>query len=175
AAMLAEIKSRMLLPRREEAEEDEGEDPRAELVRRLAEYEQFKEAADQLDGCPRMDRDIAPANAEVTAPILEKPKPEGDLRVLLDALHDVLARAELSTQHVIAHEPLSVREHMTRILEQLDRRHTAAFTALIAHSDGRAGVVVSFLAILELTREALIVVEQQSPYQEVVLHRREST
>lgn len=173
AAMLAEIKSRMLLPRREEAEEDEGEDPRAELVRRLAEYEQFKEAADRLDGCPRMDRDIAPTSVEVTVPMLEKPTPNGDLHVLLDALHEVLARAELSSRHVIAHEPLSVREHMTRILEQLDRRRVAAFTALVTHSDGRAGVVVSFLAILELTREALIVVEQEAPYRKVMLRRRE--
>lgn len=173
AAMLAEIKSRMLLPRSETNEEDEGEDPRAELIRRLAEYEQFKEAAECLDACPRVGRDITPIHHEAVGMTVEKPAPEGDLRLLLGALHDVLTRAELYSEHVIEREPLSVREHMTRILEQLDGSRTVAFAAIMVQDEGRAGVVVSFLAVLELVRESFIAIEQETPYGAVSLRRRE--
>ncbi|KEZ75679.1 segregation and condensation protein A [Salinisphaera hydrothermalis] len=172
AAMLAEIKSRMLLPKTEAAEEDEGEDPRAELIRRLAEYEQFKEAAENLDDCPRVGRDITPVRHEPVEMTIERPAPEPDLRALLGALHDVLTRAELYSQHVIEREPLSVREHMTRILERLDSDRPVAFVALVALEEGRLGVVVSFLAILELARESLIAIEQDAPYAQVSLRRR---
>lgn len=171
AAMLAEIKSRMLLPKTEAAEEDEGEDPRSELIRRLAEYEQFKEAAENLGDCPRVGRDITPVQHEPVEMSIERPAPEPDLRKLLGALHDVLTRAELYSEHVIEREPLSVREHMSRILERLDSGEPMAFVALVSLDEGRAGVVVSFLAILELAREFLIAIEQSEPYAPVSLRR----
>ncbi|MES1946474.1 hypothetical protein C84B14_03971 [Salinisphaera sp. C84B14] len=168
AAMLAEIKSRMLLPKPIE-EEDEGEDPRAELVRRLQEYEQFKQAAEQLDEWPRSGRDITPVQHGPKRIHIERPQPETDLGALLHALHDVLTRAELFTEHKIEREPLSVREHMSRILERLGSGQACAFVALVETSEGRLGVVVSFLAILELAREALIAIDQAEPYAPVAL------
>jgi segregation and condensation protein A len=174
AAMLAEIKSRMLLPRREAADEDEDADPRAELIRRLAEYEQFKEAAEQLAAHPRVGCDITPVRCDAAGTAVPKPAPEADLPQLLNALHGVLARAEFNAEHVIEREPLSVREHMTRILERLSDR-PATFAALMVRYEGRAGVIVSFLALLELAREELIGVEQDAPYKPVVLRRRTDT
>jgi segregation and condensation protein A len=168
AAMLAEIKSRMLLPKPIE-EEDEGEDPRAELVRRLQEYEQFKQAAEQLDEWPRSGRDITPVQHGPERIHIERPQLETDLGALLHALHDVLTRAELFTEHKIEREPLSVREHMSRILERLGSGQACAFVALVETSEGRLGVVVSFLAILELAREALIAIDQAEPYAPVAL------
>jgi len=168
AAMLAEIKSRMLLPKPTE-EEEEGDDPRAELVRRLQEYEQFKEAAERLEGTPRVGRDITPVQHGPERLEIERPEPDTDLRVLLHALHDVLTRAELFTEHRIEREPLSVREHMSRILERLGSGAPCAFVTLVDTSEGRLGVVVSFLAILELAREALIAIEQSAPYAPVAL------
>ncbi|WP_353180725.1 MULTISPECIES: ScpA family protein [unclassified Salinisphaera] len=168
AAMLAEIKSRMLLPKPTE-EEEEGEDPRAELVRRLQEYEQFKQAAEQLDEWPRAGRDIAVVQHGPERLHIERPQPETDLAALLHALHDVLTRAELFTEHKIEREPLSVREHMSRILERLGNGQPCAFVALVESSEGRLGVVVSFLAILELAREALIAIDQAEPYAPVAL------
>ena len=168
AAMLAEIKSRMLLPKPTE-EEDEGEDPRAELVRRLQEYEQFKEAAERLDDTPRMGRDITPVQHGPERLDIDRPEPETDLGVLLHALHDVLTRAELFTEHRIERETLSVREHMSRILERLGNGDACAFVTLVETSEGRLGVVVSFLAILELARECLIAIEQSAPYEPVAL------
>jgi len=162
AAMLAEIKSRMLLPRPEEAE-DEGDDPRAELVRRLQEYEQFKQAAENLDDWPRAGRDVAEVQQGPARLDIERPEPETDLGALLRALHDVLTRAELFSEHRIEREPLSVREHMSRILERLGSRQATAFVALVDVSEGRLGIVVSFLAILELARESLVVIEQARP------------
>lgn len=168
AAMLAEIKSRMLLPRPVE-EEDEGDDPRAELVRRLQEYEQFKEAAANLDNWPRVGREVVEVQHGPAQLDVSRPEPEGDLRALLLALRDVLTRAELFTQHRVEREPLSVREHMSRILERLGNGQAAAFVALVEVGEGRLGVVVSFLAILELAREALVVIEQSEPYAPVAL------
>lgn len=168
AAMLAEIKSRMLLPRPVE-EDDEGDDPRAELVRRLQEYEQFKEAAGHLDDCPRTGRDLAVVQQGPARLDIERPEPETDLGALLRALHDVLTRAELFSEHRIEREPLSVREHMSRILEQLGRQRITPFAALVDTREGRLGVVVSFLAILELARESLIVIEQTQPLAPVSL------
>ncbi len=169
AAMLAEIKSRMLLPRTDEQDpEDEG-DPRAELVRRLAEYEQFKSAAQALDELPRQGRDTASLAVALPAMDIERPRPVADIGALLGALHDVLARAELNTEHVIERETLTVREHMTRMLERLGSRGETVFSELVATSEGRLGVVVSFLAILELAREALITLEQDGAYAPLTL------
>lgn len=169
AAMLAEIKSRMLLPRSEDAEEEEGSDPRAELIRRLQEYERFKEAAENLDDWPRAGRDLTPVQHPPSELAIERPEPETDLRGLLAALHDVLTRAELFTEHRIERELLSVREHMTRILERLSGGQPVAFVTLVALNEGRLGVVVSFLAVLELAREALIAIDQPDPYAPVSL------
>lgn len=168
AAMLAEIKSRMLLPT-PTVEEDEGADPRAELVRRLQEYEQFKAAAEHLEALPRVGRDLAPVQHAPARLDIDRPGPEPDLSALLHALRDVFTRAELFSEHRIEREPLSVREHMSRILERLGSGESCAFVTLIQTNEGRLGVVVSFLAILELAREALIAIEQSAPYAPVAL------
>ena len=169
AAMLAEIKSRMLLPSPAADEAEEGEDPRAELVRRLQEYERFKAAAEHLDAWPRAGRDLVPVQHPPARLDIVRPEPEADLRALLAALRDVFSRAELFSEHRIEREPLSVREHMSRILERLGGGAATAFVALVDTGEGRLGVVVSFLAILELAREALIVIEQTDPRAPVAL------
>lgn len=162
AAMLAEIKSRMLLPRpKPDAEE---EDPRADLVRRLQEYEQFKEAAENLDALPRMNREIYQASAKMPELKLVKPLPEVSLQDILTALRDVLKRAEMFSHHHIEKEPLSVRERMSRVLSSLTAEHFSNFMDLFAPEEGRAGVVVTFLAIMELVKEQLIELVQTEPF-----------
>jgi len=173
AAMLAEIKSRMLLPS-PTAEEDEGDDPRAELVRRLQEYEQFKAAAENLEHWPRVGRDISAVQHGPERLDVQRPEPDADLRALLLALRDVFTRAELFSEHRIEREPLSVREHMSRLLERLAGGQPTAFVALVEVGEGRLGVVVSFLAILELARESLIRIQQSEPYGPVTLCLAES-
>lgn len=155
AALLAEIKSRMLLPRPESSEGVE-EDPRAELIRRLQEYERFKQAAEDLDKLPRHGRDTFVAGAICDDSAFEKPKPEVSLKELILAFADVLRRAELTTHHQIHLEPLSVRERMTRILSSLQEKEFVTFTDLFTLSEGRLGVVVTFLAMLELLKDHLI-------------------
>src|SRR5699024_8467600 len=162
ATMLAEIKSRMLLPR-PAAEAEEGEDPRAELVRRLQEYERFREAAEHLGDWPRVGRDLVAVQQRPEQLAVDTPMPETDIRKLLLAFRDVLQRAELFTQHQIEREPLSVRQTMSDILQKLQPRQPVAFVALFDPQAGRSGVVVCFLAILELAREALIEIAQESP------------
>jgi segregation and condensation protein A len=156
AAMLAEIKSRMLLPRPAAAEEEEGEDPRAELVRRLQEYERYKQAAEDLDALPRMERDVVAATAEVAAVQAEKPQPRVGLDELLEAFRAVLQRADLSASHHVEREALSVRERMSAVLASLSESGHTAFIALFDPEEGRAGVVVTFLAVLELLKEGLV-------------------
>jgi segregation and condensation protein A len=168
AAILAEIKSRMLLPRPEPAEEDE-EDPRAELIRRLQEYERFKQAAEDLDALPRLDRDVAQASAEVGDHKPIRVPPEVDLRELLLALRDVMTRAELFAQHHIQSEPLSVRERMSRIVQSLNDRRFARFEEMFDLAEGRLGVVVTFLALLELLREHLVDLVQQDLFGAIYL------
>lgn len=162
AAMLAEIKSRMLLPRVDE-EEDE-DDPRAELVRRLQEYERFRLAAENVDELPRMNRDIYDVNIELPDLKQDKPLPDIDLRELLLAFQDVLKRAEMSSHHQISREPISVRERMTIVLSKLSSTEFTAYTALFNVQEGRRGLVVTFLAILELVKEQLIDMVQAEPY-----------
>lgn len=169
AAMLAEIKSRMLLPSPVADETEEGEDPRAELVRRLQEYERFKAAAETLEAWPRAGRDLVSVQHPPARLDVVRPEPEADLRALLAALRDVFSRAELFSEHRIEREPLSVREHMSRVLERLRGGAATAFVALVDSDEGRLGVVVSFLAILELARESLIVIEQTHPHAPVAL------
>lgn len=161
AAVLAEIKSRLLLPR--PAVEAGEEDPRAELVRRLQEYERFKTAAEELDALPRLERDIFMASAEAIRTPVKQPPPV-NLTELLTALRGVLQRAELYGHHHIQREPLSVRERMSWILERMDRVRFTAFSALFSIEEGRRGVVVTLLAILELIRESLLELVQTEPF-----------
>jgi len=163
AAMLAEIKSRMLLPRSHEAEEDE-EDPRAELVRRLQEYERFKKAAEDMDSLPRMNREVFQASAKTPDLKLVKPEPQVDMKELLSAFKEVLIRAENFSHHHVAMEPLSVRERMSDVLEKIRGNRFTDFTSLFSPHEGRMGVVVTFLAILELIKESLIELIQTEPY-----------
>ncbi len=162
AAMLAEIKSRMLLPR--PVEEGDEEDPRAELVRRLQEYERFKKAAGDIDDLPQVGRDIYIAEAEGPDQKVVKMHPDVSLRELLAAFRDVLKRAEMFTHHHIQREPLSVRERMANVLSVLSADTFTDFTRLFRQEEGRRGVVVTFLAVLELIKESLIELIQTEPY-----------
>ncbi len=162
AAILAEIKSRLLLPR-PPVEDGEEEDPRAELVRRLQEYEQFKQAAEDIDELPRLERDFSLAHAHVVEKNVIRMPPPVEMRELLLALKDVLHRAELFGHHAIQREPLSVRQRMGELLSQLEDGSFRRFESLFDASEGRLGVVVSFLAILELAKEHLIQIMQDAP------------
>ena len=165
AAMLAEIKSRMLLPRPQEAvEEEEEDDPRAELVRRLQEYERYKAAAEGLDALPRVGRDLFEVQAGFPHARRVRIEPKVAIADLLSALSDVMQRAEMYSRHHVLLEPLSVRERMSRILELVGQREFVAFGALFAREEGKRGVVVSFLALLELLRESLVDLVQARPY-----------
>lgn len=154
AAMLAEIKSRMLLPR--PAEEEDEEDPRAELVRRLQEYERYKQAANDLDDLPRYERDIFGTIAEFPDREIRHEPPQVSLDHLLKVFAEVLTRAEMFSHHHIQREPLSVRERMSIVLEKVSAEEFTEFRALFSVEEGRAGVIVALLAILELLKESLI-------------------
>lgn len=154
AAMLAEIKSRMLLPR--PVEEEDEEDPRAELVRRLQEYERYKQAAEDLDALPRLERDVFAAVVEFPTRKVQKTLPEVSLDSLLRAFADVLVRADMYSHHLVHREPLSVRERMAHVLDKLQGDDFIDFKQLFTPEEGRAGAIVSLLAILELLKEALI-------------------
>lgn len=162
AAILAEIKSRLLLPRPAETESGE-DDPRAELVRRLQEYERFKRAAEDLDALPRMERDFIPASAHVPERQVIRLPPTVELRELLLALRDVLKRAELYGHHTIERQVLSVRNRMSDVLAILADRAYHEFTTLFRPEEGRLGVVVTFLALLELAKEQLVEIVQNEP------------
>jgi segregation and condensation protein A len=162
AAILAEIKSRLLLPRPPQAEAGE-DDPRAELVRRLQEYERFKKAAEDIDRLPRMERDFVPAAAHVPERQVIRLPPPVDLRELLLALRDVMKRAELFGHHTIERQVLSVRNRMSDVLAVLEDREYHEFTTLFRVEEGRLGVVVTFLAILELAKEQLLEIVQNEP------------
>ena len=171
AAMLAEIKSRMLLPRPEVDEEEE--DPRAELVRRLQEYERFKQAACDLDGVPRLERDFHQANAEVVEKTVVARLPDLTLKELLLAFRDVLTRAEMLAHHHIRREPLSVRQRMAEVLLKVQTGTFADFQDLFDPAEGRMGVTVTFLALLELLKECLIELVQNEAY--APIHVRAAT
>lgn len=162
AAMLAEIKSRMLLPRPPADEEEE--DPRADLVRRLQEYERFKVAAEDLDKIPRVARDIYLVSVAAPERKVIKMHPDVELRELLLAFKDVLKRAELYTHHQVKMEPLSVRERMTEVIARLRSDDFTDFSTLFNFEEGRRGVVVTFLAVLELIKEHLVELVQNEAY-----------
>jgi segregation and condensation protein A len=162
AAILAEIKSRLLLPR-PPAEEGIEEDPRAELVRRLQEYERFKKAAEDIDTLPRVERDTVVVHADTGERTVIKLPPPLDLKELLLALKDVLRRAELFGHHAIKREALSVRQRMGDLLGRLGDASFHRFESLFDAEEGRLGVVVTFLAMLELAKEMLVEIVQEEP------------
>ena len=163
AATLAEIKSRMLLPRAK-PEEQGDEDPRAELVRRLQEYERFKRAAQGIDALPRLERVVWSASAELKERQLVRTLPHIALQEMLVAFKDVVARSEMFAHHHIQRERLSVGERMSDILAALKSDAFVSFTQLFRPQEGRMGVTVTFVAILELMREGLIDIVQAQPY-----------
>ena len=170
AAMLAEIKSRILLPRDEE--EVEEVDPRMELIRRLQEYERYKQAAENIDTLPRLDRDLHIAKAAL--PVIEKVKadPVVDLPQLLLALSNVLRKADRYGHHHIQLETLSTREKMSDILSNLSSNDPISLTSLLNREEGRLGVVVTFLAIMELMKDALIEIMQTDSFGPIYLKSR---
>jgi segregation and condensation protein A len=170
AAILAEIKSRLLLPR-PKSEDGEEEDPRAELVRRLQEYERFKQAAEDMDELPREERDFVVLEAFVEDRKVVRIPPEINLDEMLRALRDVLTRAELFTHHHIQSETLSVRERMTRIIDRLRTESYIEFPNLFTIEEGRMGVVVTFLALMELSRERLVDLLQHKPFGQIYIKR----
>lgn len=164
AAILAEVKSRLLLPKRPDAEDDE-DDPRAELIRRLKEYEKIKVAAQELDNIPRQDRDLFKASAKAAESIeAVKILPKVSLQELVLGFQSAMQRAEAFEHHQIEKETLSTRERMSFILEKISAEHYTGFDELFYASEGKAGVVVTFLAILELAKESLIDLVQAEPY-----------
>lgn len=165
AAMLAEIKSRMLLPRNQEEEEDEGDDPRAALIRRLQEYERFKAAAEDIEEMPRMYRDVHQASADAPDRNLTRPDPEVDFKEILLALSEVLRRADMFESHQVEMERMSTRERMTQVLERLSEEKTfVPFVSLFSVSEGRLGVIVTFMAIMELIKESLVDIVQNESF-----------
>ena len=163
AAMLAEIKSRMLLPR--PVQGDDEDDPRAELIRRLQEYEQIKTAAEDLNSLPRLERDLLQGHAERPEVVRRYADPDVDLKEVLVAFAGVLRRAEMFQRHAVRLEPLSVRERMTNILARINEADDfVLFVDLFTAEEGRKGVVVSFLALLELIRDLMVDFVQNEPY-----------
>lgn len=162
AAMLAEIKSRMLLPRPDESEDED--DPRAELVRRLQEYERFKQAAQNIDELPRVGRETYLTDVELPDLKQDKPVPEVDLRDLLMAFKEAMARSEMYSHHQIQREALSVRERMSKVLEIITANDFTDYTELFTIEEGRRGLVVTLLALLELVKEQLVDLVQSEPF-----------
>ncbi|MBU2675465.1 MAG: segregation/condensation protein A [Gammaproteobacteria bacterium] len=163
AAMLAEIKSRMLLPRPQAEEEDE-EDPRAELVRRLQEYERYKKAAEEISELPRLERDVFVASADAPEQKVVTQLPDVTLKELLLAFHDVLRRAEMFSNLHMQREPLSMRQRMSEILTRIKAGSFTGFADLFDPEEGRMGVAVTFIALLELLRESVIEVVQAGEF-----------
>src|SRR5277367_3590288 len=164
AATLAEVKSRMLLPRLGADESGEEADPRAELVRRLQEYERFKRAAESIDRMPRLDRDTWVASAELVDRKVVRIPPQVTLQEMLVAFQEVLSRSDMFAHHHVQREPLSVRQRMTDILASLTANAFVDFVRLFTPEEGRRGVTVSFVAVLELLREGLVELVQAEPY-----------
>ena len=163
ASMLAEIKSRILLPRQEELNEEES-DPRLDLLKRLQEYEKFKIAAEGLDKLPRIERDLYPTKAAI--PVIEKitVEPEVDLHEMLSILSKALRRADMFESHQIQRDTLSTREKMSEILLRINSENFVPLFSLLSQDEGRLGVVVTFLAIMELLKDSMIEIVQSGPY-----------
>lgn len=174
AAILAEIKSRMLLPR-PPSEAGLEADPRAELVRRLQEYERFKKAAEDIDNMPRLERDTSVAHAFMPDRIISRTPPEVDLKEMLLALRDVFKRADLFSRHAIRREALSVRERMSMVLDRISDDQFHRFESFFNAEEGRMGAVVSFLAILELAKERLLDIIQEAPLATIFIRSKQTT
>ncbi len=170
AAMLAEIKSRLLLPSLPN-EQGEEEDPRAELIKRLVEYEQFKLAAENLDQIPREERDFVTARPIECAKNWAKPEPAVDMAMLLKALADVMEREAWRTHHAVRLESLTLRERMTEVLEVLSNQEICEFAALFRAEEGRIGLVVTFIAILELARQSMLELVQSEALGNIYVKR----
>jgi segregation and condensation protein A len=171
AAILAEIKSRMLLPVIATADTTE-EDPRTELVRRLQEYERYKQAAEDLEKLPRLERDVFLVEANSSQISVEKPLPPVALQDLMLALMDLFKRVELNVSHQIQLDTLSVREKMTCILEVLQNNNHCLFSSLFNLQEGRLGIVVTFLGMLELLKEGLIDFIQATAFAPIYLKNK---
>ncbi len=172
AATLTEIKSRMLLPRSQEIADDD-EDPRVQLIKRLQEYERFKQAAEDIEELPRLEREIFVAEIEPPADDRPVPQPDINLKELLLALGDVLHRADMFESHHISLEPLSTRERMGNVLDMLQGTEDfISFAAFFNAEEGRAGVVVTFLAIMELIKESLIEIVQAEAFAPIHIRAR---
>jgi segregation and condensation protein A len=163
AAMLIEIKSRMLLPPRKTAEGQEPEDPRAELVRRLIEYEQMKLAAARLNEVPQVGRDVLRAQVYIEQ-ALQPRFPDVNVVDLQEAWRDIVKRAKLVQHHKISREELSVREHMSIVLKRLQGHKFVEFENLFDVTRGMPVLIVTFIALLELAKEALVDVTQAEAY-----------
>ncbi|HKJ87981.1 MAG TPA: ScpA family protein [Gammaproteobacteria bacterium] len=164
AATLAEMKSRILLPRPPAAEEEEEEDPRTELIRRLQEYERFKEAGESLDRLPRQERDFFVARAPMD-PETEAPRAEASMLDLLEAFQGLLRRSQLHKEHEVGPQGLTVRQRMSEVLARLEAGGAYRFTELLDGEEGREGLVVTFLALLELAKSQMIELVQVEPLQ----------
>lgn len=173
AAMLAEIKSRMLLPRQVHDEDDE-EDPRAQLIRRLQEYERFKQAAEQIDRLPRVEREVFLVSAAAPVITREKIEPDVEMQEILIAFAAVLSRANMFESHHVQREALSTRERMSQVLERLSGERFVPFVSLFTVQEGRMGVVVTFLAIMELIKESLIEIVQTESFGPIHVKARTS-
>jgi segregation and condensation protein A len=171
AAMLAEIKSRMLLPRSAEVAEEE-DDPRAELIRRLQEYERFKAAAEDIDELPRVGRDLQVPRLDAPEARARKLLPEVSLEELLVSMAEVLRRADMFESHQVTREALSTRERMSEVLERLKNGGFVPFVALFRIEEGRLGVVVTFMAVLELIKESLVELVQNEPFAPIHVRSR---
>lgn len=164
AAMLAEIKSRMLLPRPVILEDEEEEDPRAELVRRLREYERFNQAGRDLDAVPRVERDLYLVSASIADQSVVEVQDHASMDDLASAFRNVVERSELHRSFSIDREELNVREKMTGILDRIRTARPLRFEELFDEREGRAGIVVNFMAVLELVRDNLVTVFQNEPF-----------
>jgi segregation and condensation protein A len=172
AAMLAEIKSRLLLPRPEKLEDEEGGDPRAELIRRLREYERFKQAAEDIDTLKRDERDTYVVAAEPPKMEITVPHPEVSLEQVLNAFKDVLKRARLNAEHTVGREVLSIRERMTMVLDGINESEFVSFASFFNPEEGRMGVVVTLIAILELLRQKIIDFVQHELFAPIYVKRK---
>ena len=171
AAMLAEIKSRMLLPRSAETEEEE-DDPRAELIRRLQEYERFKAAAEDIDGLPRVGRELQVPRLDAPEARARKLLPQVSLEEMLLSMAEVLRRADMFESHQVTREALSTRERMSEVLERLRGGAFLPFVSLFSAEEGRLGVVVTFMAVLELVKESLVELVQNEPFAPIHVRAR---
>jgi segregation and condensation protein A len=173
SATLAEIKSHVLLPRPKTADDDEP-DPRIDLVARLQEYERFKKAAEQLNQLPQMERDIFVACAQLSKAIEKRIEPDVSFDSILSALKGIMMRAKVNTHHVIRFEALSIRERMTSVLNILQRKIKCSFSEFLKPKEGRMGVAVTTIAILELSKNGIVKIKQSEPYAPILVETRQN-